>query len=487
MDCSRPNESLSREKEIGLQILKMAPFGIDIVDPQGHVLYMNGQMEKLAGPADIGKKCWEIYKDDRLQCNHCPLLKGVKYGETESLESQGCCGGRVFRIWHTGIHYEGKDCVLEIFEDVTQQRQAGELLKASEERYRTFVELTGQLGWVTNAQGEVEEDIPTWRRFTGQTQEEVKGWGWIHALHPQDIVKTAALWRESVGAQALYETEYRIRRYDGVYRWFLVLGTPVFREGGGIREWIGTCIDITGRKKLEEAISEKAEQTAKFISVAAHELRSPLAALKDSINCVIEGAAGAVSADQRDILAVTQRSVDRLVRLASDILDFQKSTGPGMTYNFRFLDLNETIRQVVQMQYSVFEKQGLTLELELEAALPWVFFDSDKISQVLVNLLNNARRFTEKGGVVVRSAREGNKIQITVQDTGPGMKPEDMEKLFKPFPRIAGSGGKLQGTGLGLSICKEILDAHRGKIGVESQVGEGSAFYFVLPVEERRE
>lgn len=126
--------------------------------------------------------------------------------------------------------------------------------RASLERYCSFVQLTGQLGWTTNAEGEVVEDIPSFRKFTGQTYEEVKGWGWADAVHPDDRDSALKISREAVKARIGFEVEYRLRRHDGAYRFFMARGVPVFRSDGSVREWVGTCIDITERRLNEEEL-----------------------------------------------------------------------------------------------------------------------------------------------------------------------------------------------------------------------------------------
>ena len=129
------------------------------------------------------------------------------------------------------------------------------------------------------------------------------------------------------------------------------------------------------------------------------------------------------------------------------------------------------------------KKKGLAFELQLCDDLPRVKFDRDKIIQVLTNLLNNAFKFTEKGGIIVSTSRGDNFIQVMVKDTGPGIKKEDMPKLFQEFTQLQ---RKVGGTGLGLSICKKIIEAHRGNIWAESEFGKGTAFCFTLPIKERR-
>jgi len=148
------------------------------------------------------------------------------------------------------------------------QKKAEEALRKSEMRYRSYIDVTEQLGWTTNADGEVVEDMPSWRKFTGQNEAEIKGWGWSNAIHPDDLDQTTRIWRNAVATKNSYEAEYRLRRYDGIYRHFLARGVPVFKDDGTIREWVGTCIDITDRKKAEQLLRESREDLNRAQAVA---------------------------------------------------------------------------------------------------------------------------------------------------------------------------------------------------------------------------
>ena len=148
------------------------------------------------------------------------------------------------------------------------QKRFEETLKESEIRYRSYIEVTGQLGWTTNADGEVVEDMPSWRQFTGQSKDEIKGWGWSKALHPDDLDHAARAWSNAVATKNRYDVEYRIRRYDGIYRDFLARGVPVFKNDGTIQEWVGTCIDIAERKKAEQLLRESREDLNRAQAVA---------------------------------------------------------------------------------------------------------------------------------------------------------------------------------------------------------------------------
>ncbi len=128
------------------------------------------------------------------------------------------------------------------------------VIKQREERYRSYIELTGQLGWSTNPEGNVQVDVPSWMNYTGQSEEEVTAWGWTKALHPDDLDHVSCGWKNAVVAGIQYEEECRIRRHDGIYRDFLARGVPIYKDDGTIQEWIGTCIDISERKQAEEAL-----------------------------------------------------------------------------------------------------------------------------------------------------------------------------------------------------------------------------------------
>ena len=192
------------------------------------------------------------------------VLEG-KAGYFDIPEEPILTAGKGTRLLHTQkVCVRDKDGVtqylLGISEDITERKQAEVALRKSEARYRSYIELTGQIGWVTNPAGEIEEDVPSLRNFTGQTYEEAKGAGWAKALHPEDFERALHMWKDSVAAKKPYEIEYRMRRHDGVYRNLLVRSAPAFKPDGGIREWIGTCVDITGRIQAETILRASVEE-----------------------------------------------------------------------------------------------------------------------------------------------------------------------------------------------------------------------------------
>ncbi len=241
--------------------------------------------------------------------------------------------------------------------------------------------------------------------------------------------------------------------------------------------------EITERKMAEKKLQEAVKAKSAFTSMVSHELRTPLGALKESVSLVSEGLLGAVNEKQKRFLGIAKSNVDRLARLINEVLDFQTLESGKLPFKMRENDINEMVKEVRESMLALAEKKNLDFTIKLGENLPKVRFDRDKINQVLTNLVSNSLKVTEKGSITVTTIQGDNIIQVSVKDTGPGIKEEDMPRLFRQYEQLE---RKVGGTGLGLAISQEIIHAHGGKIWAESKFGEGTTFHFVLPVKERR-
>lgn len=245
---------------------------------------------------------------------------------------------------------------------------------------------------------------------------------------------------------------------------------------GGQYRLLYIARDITERKQL-------LEQKEKFMNMIAHELRTPLTVIKESISLIHGGKVGAIDKKEKEILDVGKNSIDRLIRLINDVLYIEKIDSGMMEFTMVENDMNKVIEEVHGMLRHLAVKKGLSLILELDDKLPRIKFDKDKILQVLINLVSNAIKFADKGDITITTAQGNNFIRVSVKDTGSGIRTEDIPKLFQRFSQLK---REPEGTGLGLAICKEIIDAHKGRLEVESEFGKGSTFRFILPIHERR-
>jgi len=233
-------------------------------------------------------------------------------------------------------------------------------------------------------------------------------------------------------------------------------------------------------KKLERALMIKSD----FISMASHELRTPLTVIKEGIEIISQGRAGAVTEKQMEFLDIAKRNVDRLSRFINDILDLQKLEQGKVVFKMEKNDINAVVKEVANAMKSLAQNRKLGLVVSLGKDMPLVKFDKDKITQVVTNLLNNAIKFTESGAISVSTRLDKNMVEVSISDTGPGIKEDDIANLFKKFIQLEdGLEREHTGTGLGLVICKYMVENHRGRIWAESKPGNGATFHFVLPVD----
>ncbi|MFH1288004.1 MAG: PAS domain S-box protein, partial [bacterium] len=263
---------------------------------------------------------------------------------------------------------------------------------------------------------------------------------------------------------------------------------PIYLSVGEVnlsdqRMFTGIIHDITERKKAEEELKETSRIKSEFTSMVSHELRTPLTSIQEGIAIVLDGSAGAVNDEQKDFLDTAKRNVDRLARLINDVLDYQRLDSDRVRYDMKKDYINSLVEEIEKMMRPSLKDKSIEISTKLEDNLPEVIFDRDKISQVLTNLINNAIKFTDKGIITVATEKGENVVQVSVKDTGIGIKEDDINKLFQNFSQIStGKGRKTGSTGLGLAISKKIIEQHGGKIWVESEFGKGSTFIFTLPI-----
>jgi signal transduction histidine kinase/CheY-like chemotaxis protein len=242
---------------------------------------------------------------------------------------------------------------------------------------------------------------------------------------------------------------------------------------------------MSDRLKAMHQVAEEARRAKEeFVANVSHELRTPL-------NMIIGFSEMITQSPQiygrlppallADITAI-QRNSQHLARLVDDVLDLSQAEAGRMTLSKEWTSLQEIIEPAASTVRALFESKALSLEVEIPPDLPPLFCDSTRIRQVVLNLLSNAGRFTDQGGVCIKAWKEKNSIVASVSDTGPGIPLKSQEKIFEPFQQLDGSIRRRHGgSGLGLSISKRFVEMHEGQMWLESEVGRGTTFYFSLP------
>jgi PAS domain S-box-containing protein len=267
-----------------------------------------------------------------------------------------------------------------------------------------------------------------------------------------------------------------------------------WKEGEGVyyireksRPLRDTSGKIVGRLFAYHDISrDKAIDLMKteFIAVASHELRTPMTSIKGSIDLILSGFAGEISAETQELLEIAQNSCDRLIRLINGILDLAKIEAGQIKLHPVPLNMAEVAERAIRSVKALADRSEVTLKLDQPAELPPVEADKDRIEQVVTNLLSNAIKFSPpRGEVRVELKVENGWLKCSVIDQGCGISPEDLDRVFGKFQQV-GESRRKGGTGLGLAISQALIVEHKGRIWVESKLNEGSRFIFVLPARQ---
>lgn len=237
-------------------------------------------------------------------------------------------------------------------------------------------------------------------------------------------------------------------------------------------------------KRANDQLQELDKLKDEFVSLASHELRTPMTAIKGSLSTILEGYAGDISSQAKEFLAAAYNENDRLLRLVNNLLNISRIEAGRMNYTIGNMDMDKVIAEVVTNLGNVANEKSLFLKYEHDGPLPYVEADSDKVREILFNIIGNALKFTHKGGVTVKVHFDGTMVVTSITDTGSGITKEDQDLLFKKFSQVQQKNyARPQGgTGLGLYICRIMVEDMKGKIWLESTQGVGSTFYFSLPI-----
>jgi len=365
-----------------------------------------------------------------------------------------------------------------------REREAQLRASTSEEQFRSLVETMPQLSWISDAKGNITFRNKRWQEYTGLTLDAGDA-GWQSVHHPDTFAKVQEGWTQALNTKQPLEVEALFRRSDGQSRWFLVRAIALLDHAGNVLSWMGTCTDIHDQKLLREEALHTARMKDEFLATVSHELRTPLNAILGWSRVLV---GGSLSPEQRQrALSSVERNAVAQARLVDDLLDVSRMISGKMQIEPTLMNPADAVEAALDTVRPAAQAKGIQLRAEIDRSAGPLLADPGRMQQIIWNLTGNAVKFSRQDGrVIVRVARVGTRVEISVADDGIGIKREFLAQLFERFTQEDGSIRRSHGgLGLGLAISKHLAELHGGEIRVESPgPGLGATFTVSLPLAE---
>jgi len=502
-------EKLRKSKDQFKKLLESTPEPIIITGQDGGILMVNRRaLELFEYDFDdmIGQQV-EVLIPDHYSRNHVKLRESFfanpkvrEMGRAQELLALSQSGRQIpVEISLSPIESEDGLLVAAAIRDISERKAAEEERRRISERLDAA--LVGANAGIWDWSAETNEVITgeIGATMLGYTPDELeKRYGntldrFSKLVHPDDLSVSMDLLQQHLeGKTDLYKAEYRMRTADGQWKWILDIGKAPERDENGLAtRMVGIQLDIDDTKAMQdelrvakEAAEEATRAKSDFLANMSHEIRTPMNAIIGMSYLALQTE---LSPRQQDYIDKINNAANSLLGIINDILDFSKIEAGKMDLELLPFNLEETMSSLSAMMQPKIQEKNLEFMIYLDPEVPTgLMGDQFRLSQIMINLVNNSIKFTEQGEVVVRVETEsetaqGIRLHFGITDTGIGMTPEQCGKLFQPFQQAdASTTRKYGGTGLGLSICKQLTELMNGKIWVESEAGKGSTFHFVV-------
>lgn len=477
---------LRREGEARLtRVLESIADGFQVVDAGWRFTYMNAAARDMLSAQGLKP-------DEMIGQVYWDVLPGAIGTELEH-KLRTAMAGRVdiafenyyeaWSRWYSVRIYPVDDGGLSVyFQDITDRKAAGQRLIESEERWRGLAEAMPQLVWVARPDDGASVYMnEQWMRYTGAPVAGLLGDQWLDYLHPDDRDRTISAWHAALADRADYDVEYRLRRFDGGYRWFKTRGVPMRDDAGTISIWYGTCTDI--QDSVEARIQAESASRAKseFLANMSHEIRTPLNAIVGLSHIMLHYKSD--PSMHARYLSTMKDSAETLMQLISDVLDLARIEADRVDLDVSPTDLFMLTEECLSINAVKAREKGLdcTLDYRLDRGL---MFEADalRVKQIVMNLLSNAVKFTERGRIDVEvwgGPLQGDSMSVylSIRDTGIGIAADKIEHVFGQFTQADSSiSRKFGGSGLGLAISRRLAEMMGGSLTVHSEEGKGATF-----------
>jgi PAS domain S-box-containing protein len=376
----------------------------------------------------------------------------------------------------------------EMESQLLQAQAAQKEAEVGERRFHGLADAIPQIVWEFNANGQFDYISTRWFEYTGLAPADNLLLSFAAAMHPEDAGQALELWAESTQTGKAWQSEYRLRRADGSYRWHLGRAVPARGKDGTLRKWYGTATDIDDQKRNEherQRLYQQAQQAVKsrdeLLATVSHDLRNPLSTIAMGATLILS--APTDDAQSKLIHSHAEkidRAAKRMEHLIRDLLDIASIESGHLSIHPRTTRLCELYAETLDAMQPAAHERKLQLSSDFPDEDTVVHCDRERVLQVLMNIVGNAIKFTGAGGAIgLRCEVRPHDVCLSVADTGPGINEHDLPRVFDRFWQAKETARA--GVGLGLAICKGIINQHQGTIWVESVDGKGTTFYFTLP------
>jgi PAS domain S-box-containing protein len=489
----RAEDSLASSNAKIRDVLESITDGFLALDQSWNFEYANAAAEKILGaPKEqiVGKTIWQ----------HFPKLMGsvveanLRRVAAERTPTHFDSFYPPLDAWFEFHAYPSNESGIAVYlNDISERKRSEEAVKRSEQalrdseaRFRTAVLTMSDLVWTNSADGRMLGEQPGWSGFTGQRFEEYQGYGWAKAIHPDDAQPTIDEWNQTVVLQKQFSFEHRVRRYDGVYRLFLIRAVPVRNEDGTIREWVGVHTDITDRRAAEAEITNtntllrrSNADLEQFAYAASHDLQEPLRMVSIYSQMLKMKYEGKIDAEADTFIQFAVDGARQMDHLLRDLLAYSQATSDALEAASEAAANISLEKALVNLNAAIKASEARLTHGDL----PKVGMAEIHLVQLFQNLVGNAIKYrgTSNPFIHVDCRKDTVEWIFSVQDNGMGIEEQYLKQVFGVFKRLHGK--QYPGTGIGLAICQRIVDRYGGRIWVESAPGDGSTFFFTVPTE----
>ncbi len=477
----RRRESLERGELMARSLMDHATAAVVITDRQGHIERANAAALALAGRPAIGQPFETVF----------PLVFDASFSPGEPKPSLAV----VIRMAADGDSSRGIQARMQSAtgETVELQVSAGPFgpsstevtgavftladvtaLRTSERRFRALAESIPQIVWTADSSGRLEYSNAVGAEYFGMTSRELAD---ANVVHPDDLSSLNERWRRCLQSGAAFQADCRLKSRWGEMRWFLIRAVPIRDLRGGITQWFGTSTDVDAQKRVENDLRRANADLEHFAYAASHDFQEPLRMvtayaqlLEKDFSGQLEGA-GAMS------LKYVLEGTDRLGALLQNLLSYMRASRQADGADEE-IDCNEVLTEALANLQIPIQQSGARIR---SAQLPRIACPRVHMLELLQNLVNNAIKYRGQSPpeIQISAGRKNGEWIFSVRDNGIGIAPQHQQNIFGVFKRL--HGNNIPGTGIGLAICRRLVEQHRGRIWVESEVNSGSVFYFSLP------